>query len=141
MAKTSTKLGPVALSSDVPQCRGMMVTKTGTKLGPVGLSSDVLSFQEYFAIDHLHFSYVTPQCPQHPHAPCWPLDVPTLCPPLVQASWSRVVLLHISMTCHQPVGQADVLSDGPHPITPYAPQYPGSGTWWPRVVLTWVPLT
>ena len=62
------------------------MAKSGTNLGPIDLSScsivcsvqqTVLSFQEYFAIDHLDFSDVTPNTlytptgtsmsPPHPH--------------------------------------------------------------------------
>ena len=31
----------------------------------------------------------------------------------VELKWDPPVLLQVSMTCHQPVGQADVLSDVP----------------------------
>ena len=219
------------------------MAKNGINLGPVDLSSDVLSFHEYFTIDHFHFSYVTPQCPDtpicplytHPHpqyrylvvksgttaghhdmsSACgsgwcfvrctptpspsmpwippgrgiwWPRVVLTwlsliwalvllsamghlefsrvLCnrpsslficnnPPMSPVSplmphptpstgikWSRVVLLQVSMTCHQPGGHADVLSYVPPPHQPLCPSIPpGRGIWWPRVVLTWVPLT
>ena len=43
------------------------------------------------------------------------------------------------MTCHQSVGQADVLSDVPTPPTPSIP--PGRSIWWPRVLLAYVQLT
>ena len=54
------------------------VAKSGTNLGPVDLSSHstfyclqytVFSFQEYFARDCLHFSYVTANSPWHPLHP------------------------------------------------------------------------
>ena len=47
------------------------------KNGTVDLSSDVLSFQEYFAIDHLHFSDVIPNVP---NTPIGLLNTPTLTP-------------------------------------------------------------
>ena len=73
-----------------PQClpERHLVAKSGSNLGPVHMSPcaivcNRLSFQEYFARDCIHVSYVTPHCPQHPLATP---DGPTSTPPSVQAS-------------------------------------------------------
>ena len=80
---------------------------------------------------------LTPLCPSM--APLMPH--PTLTP-RTGIWWSRVVLLQISMTFGQPVGQADVWSDVPlTPITPYAPFMPPQvGHLVPRMVWTCIPL-
>ena len=48
--------------------------------------------------------------------PVGPLDTPPT--PSTGITWSRDVLLQVNMTCHQPVGQADILSDVPQPHHP-----------------------
>ena len=64
------------------------MAKSWTNLGPIDLRScfivcnRLLSFQEYFTIDHLHFSYVIPLMPLHPLSPPWQPP----CPTPVQAS-------------------------------------------------------
>ena len=53
--------------------------------------------------------------PDTPYTICWPPDTPT---PSTGIYWSRVILLQVSMICHQPVHQAAVLSDIQHPLMP-----------------------
>ena len=79
--------------------------------------------------------------PDTPYGPIGSLMPPT--PPSTDISWSRPVLMQLSMTFGQPVGQTDVWSDVPlAPSTYYAPLMPpGGGIWWPRMVWTWIPLT
>ena len=78
--------------------------------------------------------------PWHPLHPCQSPDTPH---PSTGIYLSRVVLLQVSMMCHQPLGQADVLSYVPlHPHHCYMhPQcFPWRGIWWQIAVLHQVTL-
>ena len=76
--RCTPSLPPHALSAPQREAYG---GQSGTNLGPVHMSSCAivcnrpsLSFQEYFARDCIHISYVTPQCPSDtPYTTCWPL--------------------------------------------------------------------
>ena len=66
-----------------------------------------------------------PAAPMLPLDPLMPSNPPS--PPSTGILLSRVVLLQVSMTCHQPLGQSNVLSDVPP--TPHHPLFPLSAPW------------
>ena len=57
------------------------------------------------------FSHMYP-LPHHPYAPLMPQPQP----PGRGIYWQRVVLLQVSLTFGQPLDQADLWSDVPHPL-------------------------
>ena len=107
------------------------------------------------SIDHIVFSRVLCnrsswlfRChplmpPDTPYAPSGLCDAPPHHYPSTGIQWSRVVLLQVSMTFGQPVGQANVWSDVPlTPITPCGhlvpPQVEASGGQeWCKLVSHW----
>ena len=125
-----------------------LVAKSYTNLGPTDLSScsivcnRLLSFQEYFAIDHLHFSYVTTYAPfmslhpllapWHPHSQCRYLMVKKGTTAGQHDSWSVCGSYWCLVRC----------TPSPHPQVEACSgqgQYYIRSTW--HLVSTWVRLT